>query len=99
MNPAGASARHAMAATSSGMSQERNASPRSRVTAHILADREFESGTDAPNRIQDRLLRDHAQLAQQLAVDVCAGVEHQPVLELLKLVHPEHHDDAGAKRS
>ena len=76
MNPAGASARQAIAATNSGISQERNASLRSRVTARILADRETGFAVNALNRIQDGLLRDHAQFAQQLTVDVGAGVEH-----------------------
>ena len=42
-----------------------------------------------------RLLADDAQFAQQLAIDVGAAVEHQAILELLQLVHPEHDDDAG----
>src|SRR5690242_11142803 len=47
---------------------------------------------------RQRLLRYDAELAQQLAIDVGAAVEHQTILVLLELVHPEHHDDAGTER-
>ena len=76
----GMSTRKASAASSSGIMNERRRSERKRITARILL---------------LRLFRYDAQFAQQLAIDVGAAVEHQAILELLQLVHPEHDDDAA----
>src|ERR1044072_9425894 len=70
----GMSTRKTSAASSSGIMNDRRRSERKRVTARILL---------------LRLFRDDPQFAQELAVDVGAAVEHQAILKLLQLVHPE----------
>src|SRR5262245_6296201 len=76
MTSLGISTRTTSAASSSGMVRERTRSERKRFTPRILL---------------FHLLGDDSHLAKQLAVDVGAAVEDQAVLELLQLVHPEHH--------